>query len=412
MDPLGVIEMSNKERDRLCILRQVQQKKIKGVEAAKLLNISDRQVRNLLRKLEKQGDMGICSKARKKPSNRRYPESFKNRVLEILSGKLEGFGPTFAREKLEELYLITLSKESLRKWMIERGLWTATKTKRKLHKLRERRACFGELIQADGSHHEWFGKGMGFYNLTVFIDDATSKLTSLYFSEEETLLAYFTTLKQHIETYGRPLGLYTDHSAICEVRQGDSITQFHKALNELEIELILAHTAQAKGRVERANQTLQDRLVKELRLREITSVEEANKILPQFIEKYNEKFSKEPKCSVDAHRPLEGFDLTVVLKPSEKRTLDSGGIFQYKKQFYEVQGLAETRNHKGRKATLRINEDDTFRTFVDGIEKQVIHRPNLAKPLKPRCLTRKSVVSIQLKDRKPAKNHPWRRRAI
>jgi hypothetical protein len=244
-------------------------------------------------------------------------------------------------------------------------------------------------------------------NLTVLIDDATGKLTGLHFSKEETLAAYFTAMGQHIGRYGRPRALYTDRSAICQVRQGDSITQFHKALLDLDIELILANSPQAKGRVERANRTLQDRLLKELKLRGINNIEDANLYLPEFMEVYNKKFSKRPRNTVDVHRPLEGHDLNAILRQREVRTLSASSVFQYDCQFFEVQGLAKTRNHKGRKVNLRIATDGSFRVFIDGIERVVLPCEALNEARKPEVKSRREL------DRKsqstPSKQHPWRR---
>jgi hypothetical protein len=228
-----ILEMSGKERDRLVLLRQVEKGILSQVQAAKLLKITDRQVRNLLQRIKIEGDKGIVSKKRGKSSNNQLPESLKKKVIGVLSDELEGFGPSFAVEKLEELWSIEISKETARLWMIGAGLWHVKSKKRKVYKSRLRRACFGELIQGDGSHHRWFGEENEMVNLTVLIDDATGKLTGLHFSKEETLAAYFTAMGQHIDRYGRPRALYTDRSAICQVRQGDSITQFHKALLEV-----------------------------------------------------------------------------------------------------------------------------------------------------------------------------------
>jgi hypothetical protein len=402
-----ILEMSGKERDRLVLLRQVEKGMLSQVQAAKLLKITDRHVRNLIKKIKIEGDKGVVSKKRGKASNNQLPKILKKKVIEILSKELEGFGPSFAVEKLEERWSIEISKETARLWMINAGLWHAKSKSRKVYKSRLRRACFGELIQGDGSHHRWFGEDNEMVNLTVLIDDATGKLTGLHFSKEETLAAYFTAMGQHIGRYGRPRALYTDRSAICQVRQGDSITQFHKALLDLDIELILANSPQAKGRVERANRTLQDRLLKELKLRGINNIEDANLYLPEFMEVYNKKFSKRPRNTVDVHRPLEGHDLNAILRQREVRTLSASSVFQYDCQFFEVQGLAKTRNHKGRKVNLRIATDGSFRVFIDGIERVVLPCEALNEARKPEVKSRREL------DRKsqstPSKQHPWRR---
>jgi len=402
-----ILEMSGKERDRLVLLRQVEKGMLSQVEAAKLLKITDRQVRNLLEKIKIEGDEGVISKKRGKDGNHRLPKKLKKKVLQTLGKELEGFAPTFAAEKLEEFWSIKISKETARLWMIEAGLWDANSKDKRVYKSRLRRACFGELVQGDGSHHRWFGEDNEMVNLTVLIDDATGKLTGLHFSKEETLAAYFTVMEQHIARYGRPRALYTDRSAICQVRQGDSITQFHEALLDLDIELILANSPQAKGRVERANRTLQDRLIKELRLRGIDTIADANLYLPEFLEAYNQKFSREPRNTVDVHRPLEGHDLTAILCQREVRTLSASCVFQYDCQFYEIQGLAKTRNHKGRKVNLRITSDESFRVFLDGVERAVIPCEALNEPREPKVKSRRELDRQHRKER--LKSHPWRR---
>lgn len=402
----GILEMSEKERDRLIIIKEVLSGRLTQVQAAKLLKITDRQVRNLLKSWKEAGDKGLVSKKRGNPSNHQFCKFEKQRILDIVRKDLEGFGPTLASEKLLELWKTTIPAETLRLWMIQEDIPypSRKKKKRQIHKPRERRACQGELIQGDGSHHRWFGPDEEMYNLIVFIDDATGKLTALHFSKEETLEAYYKALKQHLLKYGRPRAFYTDRSAVAKTRQGDSITQFHKSLMDLDIELILANSPQAKGRVERVNRTLQDRLVKELQLRGIKTMEEANEFLPEFIEDFNKKFSKVPMSTIDAHRSLEGYDISTCLTKREIRTLTTSCIFQYQNTFFEVKGLAKTRNHKGRKVDLRVSFDGSFRVFLEGIEREVVESVQLAEPVQPKILSRKG-----LRHWKPGKNHPWRR---
>lgn len=418
MNSKEVLEMTKKERDRLVLLRQVMNGSLKQILAAKMLGISTRQVRNLITELKKHGDSGIVSKKRGKPGNHRKPTELKEKILRLMRETYVDFGPTFASEKLAEREQIEINSETLRLWMHNAGLLTKKTKKAKSHKPRERRHCFGELIQVDGSHHRWLGPENEMMNLTVFIDDATSMVTGLYLSKTETLDAYFQTLEQHLVQFGRPLAIYADHSAICEVRQGDSSTQLHKTLEALGIQLILANSPEAKGRVERVNQTFQDRLIKELALRGIKTMEGANQFFPEYLPMFNERFEKEPISAVNAHRPLDGFDLSTILRRHKQRTLMKCGIFQYDNQFYEVQGLAENRVNKGRKVDLYIARDGSFRTFMQGIEHSVSISPAKIYPKKPPTMTRKEVL-VQAEDetRKPSKkihlkaktNHPWRK---
>ena len=187
--------MSRKELDRFSVLEQVRKKQLKQMQAAEILGVSDRQVRNLLAKVEAEGAKGLISKKRGRPSNNHKPKELKEDILFLVQSKYEGFGPTFASEKLEERDGIKVSPETLRLWMINSQLWIPKKkAKKKTHPPRARRACFGELIQVDGSHHRWFGPDKPMATLLVFIDDATSKVTALHFCEQETLNDYFATL--------------------------------------------------------------------------------------------------------------------------------------------------------------------------------------------------------------------------
>lgn len=402
-----VITMSKKEIDRVQILKKVQNKELKQIQAAKILNISDRQVRNLLTNLKSQGLEGIASKKRGKPSNRQKNPILKAPVLDLIKRKYIGFGPTLAAEKLNEWEGIQLSNETVRQWMLQKGFWIERHRRRKqIHLPRARRECFGELIQVDGSHHRWFGDDGPQVNLTVFIDDATSLITALYFTETENLTGYTKALEQHLHNYGRPRAIYADRSSICQPRQGKGKTQFHRMLQDLEIQLILANSPQAKGRVERVNRTLQDRLIKEMALAGIDSIEKANKFVDDFRQKYNEKFSRDPVSSYDAHRSLEGYDLPKILRKHEQRTLMNEGIFQYKNCFYKIQNLIAPRRSKGRKVDLYI-EGSEFRVYLKGKEYNacLLCEVDMAP-----VMSRKEV--LHWKDKKPLgcpRGSSWRR---
>lgn len=349
-----ILSMSTKELERLRVLQKTLEKELTQKEAADLLNLSDRQVRKLIKKLKIEGAKALISKKRGKPSNRQKEKKFKSHVLNIIQEKYSDFGPTLIQEKLDENHLIKLGKETIRQWMIKHLLWTAKQKKKNLHPLRERKACFGQLIQIDGSHHDWFeGRGPKCV-LIVFIDDATSKLTSLHFSEGESLEAYFVALKKHLLKFGRPKELYSDHFSVFEApQQKDHLTQFKRALNCLDISIRLASSPQAKGRVERANRILQDRLVKEMRLRGISSIEEANRFLGQFISFYNHKFSKEPASTFDAHRSLEPrTPLSRILSRYEERTVLKDLSFQFHNTYYQI--LQQPSSLQGKKIEVRL----------------------------------------------------------
>lgn len=363
------IYMSEYEWDRYKILRGVQRKRITQVEAASMLNISDRQVRYLLKEIKVHGKQGVISKKRGKKSNNSKSQEIKALVLRIITEQYKDFGPTLACEKLREYHDITISDETLRQWMIQAHIWIPRKTKKRIHLPRERRACFGELIQADGSHHRWFGEDGPMVNLNVLIDDATGKLTSLVFSEGETLDSYFQALEQHLIKYGRPRAIYTDRLRAFYSSTEENATHFQYALKLLNIKSILAHSPQAKGRVERANRTLQDRLLKELKLKGITTIAEANAFASEYIEIYNMKFSKKPMKDFDAHRPLDGYDLERVLSRFQTRTLLVGSIFQFNNEFYKVQDLQDG---NGKKIEIRLLKTGKMRVFFKDRELKII----------------------------------------
>ncbi len=343
----GTLKLSYQEIDRLDVIKSLESKHISQQTAAKKLGLSTRQVRRLQKTFRKDGVSGLISKHLGKKSNNQLSAEFKAEVAKLIREKYHDFGPTLAHEKLTEKHAKKLSVESIRHIMIAEGLWKA-KQKRKekpIFQHRQRRERFGELIQIDGSPHDWF-EGRGAYcTLIVFIDDATSKLTALRFSPTETTQAYMEVTKAHLQRYGRPAAMYSDRHAIFRVNQpeaksGNGLTQFGRALNTLDIEAIHAHTPQAKGRVERANKTLQDRLIKEMRLRKINNIEAANPFLPAFIEEYNRRFAKPAKNEQSAHRKVLHNDreIDLILSLHSQRKLSKNLELSYQKSIYQIQG--------------------------------------------------------------------------
>ncbi len=348
--------MSTKELGRLEVLQQVIDRRLSVKTAAELLDLSRRQTSRLLNAYVANGPSGLISKKRGKPSNRRYSDGFKRYVIEIVRANYHDFGPTLAAEKLVERHEIALSKETLRTWMIEAGLWESRQERKKrVQQPRNRRECFGELIQIDGSLHWWFEDRGPRCSLLVFIDDATSRIVQLRFAPSESTFDYFHAAKAYVTQYGKPVAFYSDKHAIFRTQKagqknGTGMTQFGRALNELNIDIICANTPQAKGRVERANKTLQDRLVKELRLRGISTIEEANAFVPQFIETWNIRFAKPAHNERDLHRPLaphETLDGAMCVK--SERTVSNSLTLQYDKVLFLLEpneistGLARKR---------------------------------------------------------------------
>ena len=304
-----LITMSDKEIQRLTVLQDVRDHRITQVRAAEILNLSTRQITRLLHKLNQDGVSGLAHASRGQPGHHRHDELLKSKCLSIISEHLLGFGPTLAHEKLSSMFALDIPVETLRRWMTANDLWIPrAKRQKRPYQPRYNRDCFGELIQIDGSYHDWFEGRAGKCCLLVYIDDATGKLLHLRFCQAETTFDYMLSTRAYIEQYGKPVAFYSDKHSVFRVNQKSSqnsqITQFGRILNELNIDIIFANSPQAKGRVERANRTLQDRLIKEMRLENISSIEEANTWLPCFIEQFNQKFGKCARNSKNLHRPL------------------------------------------------------------------------------------------------------------
>jgi transposase len=340
VDPL--LRMSQRELTRLEVIQRVKRKTLRQRQAAELLSLSVRQVKRLCKAYKAAGTAGLISKQRGRPSNNRLPEKTINQARQLLRSRYHDFGPTLATEKLA-VEGVSLSIETVRQLMIGEGLWKAKCVRHPvIHQLRERRARLGELIQIDGSPHDWFEGRAPKCTLLVFVDDATSRLMYLQFVAAETTFNYFAAVRSYITEFGKPLAFYSDKFGVFRVNipnalSGTGLTQFGRALKELDIELICAHSPQAKGRVERANQTLQDRLTKELRLRGISSLAAANAYLPEFIAAYNARFAVAPRSLESAHRPLaKGEDLERVLALCERRTLSKNLTLSYNNVIYQI----------------------------------------------------------------------------
>lgn len=298
-----IIHMNQQEQLRSEVVPLYIEGYIKQKEAAKCMGLSPRQVRRIGKAYRLRGCQALVHGNRGRVSNRKLRDDIKQQALALVKQHYPDFGPTFAAEKLSENHNITVSIETLRQWMIEVDLWSPKcKRHQRNHPMRERRPCVGELVQIDGSPHDWFEGRAAKCTLIVFIDDATSQLLDLQFSPSETTEAYMTSLRRYLKRYGRPVALYSDRHSVFTVnmkdtQSGEQLTQFGRALKTLDIEGIQANSPQAKGRVERANQTLQDRLIKEMRLAGINNMEEGNAFLLEYMKKHNQKFAVAGRCS-------------------------------------------------------------------------------------------------------------------
>ena len=323
--------MSQRERDRLHRLKQAEAKQITQAQAAERMKVSERWVRKLLSRKKREGDRVVVHGLRGCHSNRRLPERVKRGALKLIAKRYRDFGPTLASEYLESEHGLKVGKETVRKWMIEGGLWKAKRARiSKVHPWRARRDSCGELVQWDTSVHAWLeDRGPEKMYLVAMIDDATNRLHAR-FVEADTTEQNMRVLWSYMERYGRPQAVYTDKAGMfqpalargwkTEDPEPKTETQLGRALRELGIEWIAAHSPQAKGRIERCFGTLQDRLVKALRQAGVKSLEEANAYLEEvFLPDWNRRFTRAPVSVVDGHRPLEKLELESILSVVETR---------------------------------------------------------------------------------------------
>jgi hypothetical protein len=334
------IAMSQGERDVLKVMHAVLDGKRTQAEAARLLDLSVRQIRRIQRKLAAGGDAAIVHGLRGKPSNHPPNKDLKHAVLEAYRQRYHDFGPTFASEKLADEGLV-VCPQTLRRWLVEAGLWQRKRRREKHRSRRPRRGCFGELVQMDASEHDWLeGRGEQIVLINM-IDDATSRVMARFYPAGTTE-AHMDLLWRWLERFGRPKGLYTDRHSIFEPQDKgralpDAVTQFGRALAELDIGLICAKSPQAKGRVERSFNTGQDRWVKELRLAGATTCDEANEVLQRVVPAHNRRFSKAAREATDAHRPLgPGHDLKAILSFQAERVVSNDYTIRFRNRFYQL----------------------------------------------------------------------------
>jgi transposase len=412
MDKL--LTMSKKEVTRLEVIQRSEAKHLKQKEAAEMLWVSERHIRRLLRAYRQSGMEGLVSKRRGKPSNNQLNEEVKQQAIDLIYSQYYDFGPTLAHEKLTEKHGLKLSVETVRQLMITEGIWKPKKAKKLVvHQMRERRACLGELVQIDGSPHRWFEERGEACNLLVYIDDATGRLMELYFTPGETTFSYFAATERYLTRYGRPVAFYSDKNSIFKVNikhalTGTGMTQFGRAMKELDIEIICANTPQAKGRVERVIQVMQDRLVKEMRLRDISSIETANAYAAEFMADYNARFAVQPRSSHDAHRSLgTNEDLERVFNLQVDRILSKNLTLQYKNVVYQIQ--TSRPSYAMRNAPVTVCEDDQGQIKIlykgHSLEYSIYQK----QQHQAEVVSSKAIDQKLKKPYKPAKDHPWRR---
>jgi len=336
--------MSQRDRDRLVVIRSVNDGKRSQVEAARMLGISTRQMRRLQRRVKREKDQGVIHKLRGRASNNACSDEVKKKVLSLYGNDYGGdYCPTLFSEKLSEQHAIHVCPETLRRWLLKGGLWQRKRRRDPHRRRRERRACFGELLQVDGSHHPWLeDRGLRMV-LCAMIDDATSRIFARFYPAETTE-AYLDLLGRYIQAYGRPVALYSDQASIFRTERQkrdtdfDKVPQFARALQQLDVRLILARSPQAKGRVERLFGTVQDRWVKELREAKACTMEQANALLERkLLKQFNERFAVPARSGGDAHRPApEPPMLSSILCEHHERIVANDYTVRFKTQLMQI----------------------------------------------------------------------------
>jgi hypothetical protein len=398
--------------------------RLRQVEAARRLRLCERQVRRILVRYRVQGDAGLVHRGRGRPSNRRLPEALRRRVMGRVVRQYRDFGPTFAAEKLQEREGLVVSRETLRGWMISEGLWTPRRPAKEVHLWRPRRPSFGELVQMDTSEHAWFeGRPPGREPVLVsMIDDATGRQVKRFFPSDTTE-ANLQVLGLWLRRHGRPLALYADRDSIFQVNRPPSaeealqgrqaVTQFGRALRDLGIAYIPAGSPQAKGRVERSFQTDQDRLVKELRLRGISTLAGANAYLEaEYVPMLNRRFTVAAASTVDAHRPLNGHDLGAILSVQTVRTAAKDYTVRHGGRRYQIQRRSITGGLRGGRVIVEERLDGTLRLRFRGRYLRFHEVPPAQTPRPPRPGVGASGPPPgppAPTPYRPGDDHPWRR---
>ena len=401
--------------DRLKVIYEVLEGKLKKRVACKQLGLSRRQVIRLCKRVKAEGAGGIIHRLRGKASNHRLAKGLMDKATELVKKEYPGFGPTFANEKLREEHGIVLGVNTLREAMILEGLWMAKSRKARHRCYRERRACVGELVQLDGSFHRWFGDGTEKCVLLIYIDDATSRILYGEFVPSEDTLNLMRTTRIYLKCYGRPVALYVDKDSIFRInrqptieeqlRDSQPMTQFARAMQELNIEIIFANSPQAKGRVERGFRTHQDRLVKELSLKGIRTIPKANEFLwTTYIPKHNARFTVKAANATDAHRPLlKNHHLEEILSLRTQRTLLNDLTLRFNNYFLQVLPDRKTTVRRKDKVLVEVRLDNSIHLrFKD----TYLDFKAIAKP--PAISQQTPTISKPRKPPVPTKDHPWR----
>lgn len=409
----GIIVMSIRELKRLKVIEQTIEKGLKIKKAAELLGLCVRQIKRLKKKVKEEGAPGVIHGLRGLASNHRHEESFKQRVLKIYREKYEGFGPTLAAEKLLEREKLRINRETLRQWMLEKGLWQKKRRGNPHRQWRERKGCFGEMVQVDGSHHDWLeGRGPKLV-LMGYIDDATSRVYGQFYDYEGTLPA-LDSFYRYAKRYGLPQSVYMDrHSTyqgwerltISDELAGRTRTQsqFGRAMEELGVEMIAAQSPEAKGRVERLFGTLQDRLVKEMRLAKVSNQAEANRFLEHYLIQHNRQFSKTAREEHNLHRPPPR-NLVQILSIRTEHVMRNDNTIRHENRFYQILDTWSSGRPKQVRVEYRL--DGKFYITHEGRAlkfRQIAEAPKAIVPKKRLVGVKKPLV--------PPMSHPYKQKS-
>lgn len=408
--------MSNKELERQAVLLRIESGELTMKAGARALDLSTRQLRRCRKRHREQGLKGLVHRNRGKPSGRALSANDLSEIKRLLHGRYPDFGPTFAAEKLSLDLDRKLSNEKVRQIQIEEGLHRPKSRKKgRYHPRRKRRSREGELVQTDGSPHLWLEERGPAMTLITFIDDATSKIKHAKFVESESTFAYMRLTREYLKRFGSPRALYVDKHSIFrqtkkEVRERGRLTNFGRSLEELGIELICANSPQAKGRVERGFGVLQDRLIKEMRLAGISTMEEANAFLPGFLEAYNDRFGVVPAIAEDAHKALKrtvNLDLAFAIR--ETRTLSRNLTFQYEGVLYQVREPALVNRLRNQKVEVRTNPSLEMQVVSKWGQSLVFEAYEEPSAPAQRTLDSKDIAHLwpDKPSHKPSKYHPW-----
>lgn len=414
----GEITMNHNELKRLEIIQKVVEKRLKQREAALILDCSVRNIKLLVKRYKTLGPPGLVSRQRGKPSNRALPEAFKQQITDIIKHKYTDFGPTLAVEMLYEREGLIVSRETARQWMIGAEIWIPKiKKRKKSHPPRPRRENYGSLIQIDGSPHDWFEGRSPKCTLIVFIDDSTSRIQLLRFFPAETTFAYFNTMQLYIERYGLPMAAYSDKHSIFRVNHKDpktttGLTQFGRGMVDIGVQLIHANSPQAKGKVENRNRTLQDRLIKTMRLDGIDNMKMANgEYLDKFTERFNAKFAKEPLKNEDIHQKINNIDdLKLHFTLQEERKVSKNLTISYKGKTVVIEAPDRARRLYQAYVTVCETESGNLTVLYKGESLPI--KVYTKAQYYSEAVSRKELDGIiRVKPRRssiPSASHPWR----